>query len=295
MRNAMTVGVLGLLWSGLATAQETRDMDLGGAIMPSESGSSDTAADRVEQYIPSAVEELPIEERPTPKADGKDYLPFLWERFKVLHSRGEYLRACDDLETLHGAGEDMASSRDMAGRSYLECARLRAEQKDGERATVLLARSEELIGQVDERKRVVGPLARQRSDAALAKGDLVAAVTAFDEALQLEPDATDRLEFSTRLAILARAAYGREDIAGTEKALAAALKYFPSNMEAQQLKRQLWLRANMGWMVGGSFAGVLLLVVATMLWRRAAAGRYKNIDLDQVPDLGDDDDDALEA
>lgn len=281
--------------SPLSLAQDTRDLGLGGGVAEFDEDANQRAAEQAEQqhYDQHSVERLPIDEQPLPKADDKNYLPFLLQRVQVYHARGQYPLACKDFDRLSQAGFDLNEKKDMAGRTYLACAQKLAEQKDIDKANQRLKQAKALIGQVPEMNRCLGAIARQQSDSALAKGDLDAAIAAFDRAYALEPDVTDTLKFSANLTYLARKAYKQEDIPKTQQILEAALKYFPNNVEAQELKRQLWLRDNLAMMVGAVALAFFILVGLVILLRRASARKFAKLDPDLLPDVDDDEDSDL--
>jgi len=287
MRGAISTIILtsALVLSPLASAQ-TRDMDLGGAIMPVEDDDRESVEERAANYVePDTVEALPVEHRPTPKVEEDDYIPFLWERARAYHQKGIYLKACEDFDALAGAGEDLSGEKAVVGRTYLACARLRVERKEVEQAIALLERAQGFIGEVPEMSRVHGAVARQRSDAALAKGDLAEAIKQFELAREIDPDATDSLKFAADLAYRARAAYEQGDEETTRQALEGSLRFFPDGRDANELKRELWLGANLPILFMIVFLALVAVAILWVLLKRARANQFEKAALrDDLPE-----------
>lgn len=264
---------------------QTKDMDLGGAINFDEDAEKRAAAEAAAAPRPDRVEDLPIDQQPLPKADSEEYVPFLWKRALAHHFKGHYQKACDDFDALLAAGVDLEEKKAKAGRTYLACARLKAEQKDVENAQKLLSKSRMYIGDVPEMKRVLGAIARHGSKAALSKGNIEQAVQLFDEALDKEPDATDALKFSADLTYLARNSWDKGDADKAKTALKAALKYFPQNLEAQDLKREMWLSSNLPVLAIVAFLVVIFFVVLWILWRKMRANEYAKLEVENLDGL----------
>lgn len=274
-------------------AQGTRAVGLGGDLAEFDEDANEHAAEKAAQvrYDQHSVERLPIDEQPLPSKDDKNYLNFLLQRVKIFHARGQYPQACADFDLIAQAGYDLMQKKDMAGRSYLACAQKLAEQKDVKKAQHRLEQAKNLIGTVPEMNRCLGSLARLRSETALAKGDIDSAMAEFDQALKLEPDVTDKIKFSAKLTYLARKANQEGDVATTLKAMNAAINYFPDNVEARKLQRQIWFRDNLAKMIGGGVLVLLLLFGIFISMRKISAGKFARIDPDLLPDPDDDDDD----
>lgn len=249
----------------------TRDLNLGGAVMPDEKAKF-TPDVPVVPHQPRA-DELPVEERPEPAKTAPEYVPFLWDRARSFHTKGWYLKACTDFDSIQQVGGDLNKEKDIVGRTYLACAQQAAAQHDAPNAQALLARSRSFIGEVPEMARVLGVISRQQAEAALSRGDIDQATRDFDLALKNEPDATDATKFSTDLAHMARNAYQRDDLNTAQRAVAASLKYFPDNRLAHDIARGIWLRQNMMFLVAAAFVALLAMIALYMLWRKARASR----------------------
>lgn len=282
MRSVAALVTAMSLAAPVAMAQDTtRDMDLGGAVMLDESASDKPVA----PPRPEGVEDLPVEDQPLPAADSPKYVPFLWERAAAFHAKGMYLKACADFDLLAAANEDLSRKAAVVGRSYLACARLKAEQVELEEARALLEKTRRFIGEVPEMNRVHGTIARHESKTALSQGKLEDAIAAFDRASTAEPDATDPLRFSADMTYYARTAYQKEDLPTAHRALAAALRFFPENREARQLERELWVREHFTWMLAAAFAALGLAVLAWLVVRRLGRDRFARTEVDHLPGL----------
>jgi tetratricopeptide (TPR) repeat protein len=267
---------------------ETRDLDLGGAVMPDERASF--TPDPLASSRPSSprADSLPVEERPEPAKQSPEYIPFLWERARSFHGKGWYLKACADFDSIKQVGGDLAREQAIVGRTYLACAQQAADQHDSSTALEQLAKARTFIGEVPEMARVGGTLARHQSATALGKGDIDEATRAFDEALKQEPDATDAIKFSTDLAHLARTAYQRDDMQRARQAVAASLRYFPENRLAQDVRRGIWLRDNMTYLILVSVLALLAVVALYVIWRRMRAARDEAALADRAARISDD-------
>ena len=251
---------------------ETRDLNLGGAVMPDEKAIY-TPEPAATGPVKPRADALPVEERPEPATQSADYVPFLWERARSFHGKGWYLKACADFDSIKDVGGDLTKEKDIVGRTYLACAQQAAEQHDESNALVLLAKARAYIGAVPEMERVHGTISRQQSESALSRGDIDLATRNFDDAIKNEPDATDTTKFSTDLAHMARNAYQRDDLNTARKAVAASLKYFPDNRLAHDIARGIWLRENMAYLVAAAVVAFLAIIALYLLWRRSRTTR----------------------
>ncbi|MBN2361439.1 MAG: hypothetical protein JXR83_18455 [Deltaproteobacteria bacterium] len=268
----MAIGAMAAAAPALAQ-NETRDIDLGGAVMPDEKASFAPGGSTPSAPARPRADALPVEERPEPARQSPEYIPFLWERARSFHGKGWYLKACADFDSIQEAGGDLAREQAIVGRTYLACARQAADQHDAPNASALLAKARSFIGEVPEMARVNGTLARHRSEIALGRGDVEEATSAFDEALKLEPDVVDPTKFSSDLAHLARTAYQRDDMERARLAVAASLKYFPQNRLAHDVGRGIWLHDNMGYLIALVVFGLVALIALYVMWRRSRVTR----------------------
>lgn len=191
----------------------------------------------------------------------------LWSDMRSSYNTQRYAEVCSKLDALRHLEQDISPSRATAAYAYLVCARNRANAGYLEEAERYLTLSVQYGGQRQEHDLVRATLDRFRGIAALKRGEIKEALRLLELASARGQDSAANELVSAELTRYAYEMYGRDDKVRALLALDAALHFYPTNRQAELLRREIWMWDYGAWLVLAVGVFLIALYFVYRQWR----------------------------
>jgi hypothetical protein len=186
----------------------------------------------------------PMTEETLPPVGNKKRIPGLHKLAKQYSGGQMWKDACEKYDQIiEEAGEtailEVEPAKKMAGKSYVECARIAFTSTDFDKAEKMLAKSEKIIGSDHRHAGLRRKMLRESYRKKVTEGDVSGAIKLFNQLQAEEKNEDERIWLGEQLATRARAAHDEKDEITRNEMMRYLAEVAPMNTEYRRLKEEL--------------------------------------------------------
>jgi hypothetical protein len=228
---------------GLAQDEEG-SVDIGDVGSSRIGGPGLTKAEKYWSSDEPEEEEEPLTEETLPPVGHKKRIPSLLKLGKQYAGGQMWKDACEKYDQVTQESSEQSiveaeESKKLAGKSYVECARIAFGGSDYDRAEQLLVKSEKLIGTDHRHHGLRRKMLRESYRKKVSDGDVGGAIKLFNDLQAEEKNEDERIWLGEQLATRARAAHEQKDEITRNEMMRYLAEVAPMNTEYRRLKDEL--------------------------------------------------------
>jgi len=237
--------LLALLLPNVALAQdEEGSVDIGDVGSSRIGGPGLTKSEKYWNSDEPEEEEEPLTEETLPKPGDKKRIPGLLKLGKQYAGGQMWKDACEKYDQVTSEASEQSileteESKKLAGKSYVECARIAFGASDYDRAETLLGKSEKLIGTDHRHQGLRRKMLRESYRKKTSEGDIGGAIKLFNQLQAEEKNEDERIWLGEQLATRARAAHETKDEITRNEMMRYLAEVAPMNTELRKLKAKI--------------------------------------------------------
>ena len=189
-------------------------------------------------------EEEVLTEETLPPPGNKKRIPGLLKLGKQYASGQMWKDACDKYdqvtqETSEQSITEIPEAKKLAGKSYIECARIAFTVGDYDKSDALLKKSETIIGSDHRHEGLRRKMLRDQYRKKVTDGDVGGAIALFNQLQAQEKNEDERIWLGEQLASRARAAHEEKDEITRNEMMRYLAEVAPMNTDYRRLKEEL--------------------------------------------------------